>query len=677
MATAEVVPLPPRARRPAPRRAPQTRPTRSRPAPSAKDVRRRTILLGIGLSVLLLLAVGKLTDLQVIRPTRYLAKGAEQRIVSSKLQAARGAILDRNGQDLALSVPRSTVYVDQKLVTDVKAEAAVLAEILDRPRSEMVDLLTGKSRFVYIERQISDAQAKAVDKARGAGRLDGVEMIDEFERIRPGGDLGRSLIGMTDIDGTGISGLESQYDKTLLGRPGEIVLEQSSMGAIAGGERKVTPSVPGDDVVLSVDKQLQFETERLVAEHIRRTGSKGGIAILTKPSTGEILAMVNMVREPAKSGATTEETAPGDTTVDPEPSDTDKIVPSSNNMALTTVFEPGSVNKVITVAAALEQGQVNPGTVLDVPDNLVLGEATFGEAEALPNRMSVTDILTVSSNIGTIELARGLGKDTVDRYLRKFGFGTATGLDFPNESSGLLLDPKDWSGSSIGSIPIGQGVSVTPMQMLEVYNTIANDGRYVAPELVTATVDSNGVRHPTKTRPDRRVISAETARQVRGILAKVVESGTGAKAAVPGYQVAGKTGTARKPLTDHAAGDGYLGLDGRYHYVSTFVGMVPAADPQLSIIVVLDEPDPSKSYYASDTSAPLFGDLARMALRQLRIPPSAATDVTAGVPEVSDGLLGAAADEPVAGTHASSTPTTVAPPETSGDTPTVDDQTGN
>lgn len=583
------------------------------------EVVQRHRYLGIGavFCLLLTITVGQLTNLQVLSPDRYRSAGVAQRTVRVTLPSGRGAILDRNGQDLAVSVPRSTVVADPTQVSDVRSEAAQLARILDLDATRVARLLRTDSRFVYIARLVPDRAAREIESLAEDGHLDGIDLIAEYERIRPNGDEARSLVGMTDVDGVGISGLEKQYDSVLDGVAGEVSYERSAMGPIAGGERELTKPSPGDDIELSLDLPLQYAAEKLVAAQVRRTGSESGIAIISRPSTGEVLSMVNVVADP----------------------DTGKVTSATNNEALTTVFEPGSVNKVITVAAALAEGEVTPATVLQHPPTLSLGGATFGEAEALPSQLSVTDILTVSSNVGTIELAQMLGASRVDRALRNFGFGRKTALDFPNESPGLLLPLADWSGSSIGSIPIGQGISVTAMQMLSAYNVIANGGVALPARMVNATIDAQGRRHPVAEGEGHRVIPAEVATQLRGILATVVQTGTGRKAAVPGYQVAGKTGTARKPMDDHAAGDGYMGRDGRYHYVSSFVGMLPAGDPQLSIIVVLN--DPSGSYYASDTAAPLFGQLATEAVRRLHIPPATQTDPTDGLPEVNPELLGA------------------------------------
>jgi cell division protein FtsI (penicillin-binding protein 3) len=308
---------------------------------------------------------------------------------------------------------------------------------------------------------------------------------------------------------------------------------------------------------------MQYETERALAAQILAKDAKGGIAIVSRPASGEILALANF-------------------TTDPE---TREIVATGNNMGATAVYEPGSVNKVITVAAALEEGLVQPSTELTVPDTLQVSDHLYSDHDPHPTESySVTRILTESSNIGTIKLAQMLGKDRLDTYLRRFGFGAKTALDFPNEAAGQLLAPEDYSGTSIGSIPIGQGISVTAMQMLQAYNVLANGGVYVPPQLVLETVDSRGERHPVPAGEGRRVVSEETAQQMREMLVNVVAEGTGTRGGITGYSVAGKTGTARKPLAE----GGYQDAAGNYHYVANFVGFVPAEKPELSIIVVID-----------------------------------------------------------------------------------------
>jgi cell division protein FtsI (penicillin-binding protein 3) len=269
---------------------------------------------------------------------------------------------------------------------------------------------------------------------------------------------------------------------------------------------------------------------------------------------------------------------------------------------------------------------------------------TFTDADPHPTEhWTPTDILVASSNVGTIKIAEQLGKDKLDAALRRFGLGTPTGLDFPHETRGRLLDPDEWSGTSLGSIAIGQGISVTAMQMLGTFNVIANDGVYVAPRLVDAVVRPDGTKHELPAPARRRVVSEATARMVGTMMTKVVseQTGTGTRAQVPGYTVAGKTGTARKPMTPSLPDDGYRDLQGRYHYVATFAGFVPAEKPELSIIVVIDEPDPSKGgYFASDVSAPAFAELARYALRLYDIPPAAVAAEANGVPDVAESAKG-------------------------------------
>jgi cell division protein FtsI (penicillin-binding protein 3) len=286
---------------------------------------------------------------------------------------------------------------------------------------------------------------------------------------------------------------------------------------------------------------------------------------------------------------------------------------------------------MITVAAAIEEGAVTPQTVIDVPDHLQIYDKDFKDHDPHPTQpWSVTDILVTSSNIGTIKIARELGAEKVDRYLRSFGFGQSTGLDFPAESAGIMRPLEDWSGVDIGAIPIGQGVAVTAMQMLAAYNVVANDGTYVAPKLVAATDDGDG-RSATGASRRRRVVSAETAQAMRGMLDQVVTDGTGKLAAVPGYPIGGKTGTARIPQAVHDPEDGYLAPDG-YHYQSSFVGFVDGAD--LSIIVSVE--DAQTSIFGGDVAAPVFSHLAATALRRYQIPPPALVAAAQrAVPELS------------------------------------------
>ena len=570
--------------------------------------------------------------LQTVDAARYTALGESQRVHAVVLPAERGTIFDRNGAELALTVPKKTVWADPRLITDPTTAAGKLAPILGIDPAALTDRLSRQADFVYVARQIDDIAAQRI-----AGlHLSGINLIDEPSRVSPAGELARSIVGRVDIDSKGVSGIEGEYDQRLAGAPGRLVRERDAQGnTIPVGRQSLEPAQPGDDVVLTIDRSLQFATEQALLRQVTAVGARGARAIIQDPRTGDVLAMANV-------------------DIDPQ---TGTPVVSSANEALTAVFEPGSVNKVITAAAAIEEGLVNPSTVLQVPDHLQVSDHLFSDHDPHPvTSWSVTDIVTRSSNIGTIMIAQMLGKDRIDEYLRKFGLGSKTALDFPGESAGLMLDPKDWSGTSIGSIPIGQGISVTAMQMLEVYDVIANGGMYVAPRLVDATIDSGGTRHDAPEAEQKRIVSAETAAKVNAMLQNVVASkdGRGFRAAVPGYSVAGKTGTARKP-NDNGIPGYQTGA-----YVSSFAGYLPAENPQVSIIVVVDEP--STSIYASVVSAPLFSELANLAVRQLRIAPG--SPVVGGeatvTPDVAAGTAPTPADLADAGGPAPS-PSSSAP----------------
>jgi cell division protein FtsI (penicillin-binding protein 3) len=542
--------------------------------------------------------------------------GESQRVHPVVLPAERGALFDRDGNDLAMSVPQHTVWADPRLVTNPQIEASALAPVLGMDENTLLRLVTTPDKqFVYLARQVDDATAQKVTDLK----LGGISLLEESKRFNPAGDLASGVLGSVNIDNAGRAGLEQQFDSTLTGTPGQLVFEQDPAGGtIAGGEHRLTPALPGNDLILTLDTAMQFETERALSDQIVKMGAKGGMAIVSNPKTGEILAMADMDR----------------------PEDGGPPVASTNNSALTTVFEPGSAAKVITMAAALEEGVVPVNARLTVPDQMKVADGTFSDNDPHPTeQMSLTDILANSSNIGTIMLGQKVGAQRIDSYQRKFGFGSKTALDFPNESSGIMLPLKDWSGTSIATIPIGQGIAVTALQMLEAYNVIANGGVYVDPKLVLATVDTKGVRQDTPPSDSHRVISQQTAAEVRDMMEAVVTSGTGTEAAIDGYTVAGKTGTARKPQPN----GGYTDAAGNYHYVATFAGFVPAEDPQLSAIVVLDEP--TATIYASGASAPTFSRIASYGLRRFEIPPPGITLpssvpapalVSAGSPQAND-----------------------------------------
>jgi cell division protein FtsI (penicillin-binding protein 3) len=596
----------------------------------------------------------RLGYVQTVGAHRYVAYGEEQRIEPIALPAARGTIFDRNGKDLALSTPAKSVGADPSVISDRAAAARSLARALRLPASEVASKLATDAHFVYLARQVDDEVATRVEKLD----IPGVLIFDESARLLPAGDMARSVLGSVDLDNAGVAGLELRYDDQLAGDPGEYMVERDLEGrTIPGGRDLIDPAEPGDDIVLTIDRSLQFATEGILAEQVRTTGAKAGWAAVMDPRSGEVLALANVETDPK----------------------THVVGNTGNNLAVTQNFEPGSVNKVITMSGTLEEGLIAPDTELQVPDTLHVADHVYTDAHSLPPRMTASQILSRSSNIGTIEIAQRLGMPRLDDYLRRFGFGQRTALDLPHEEPGILLDPDNWSGTSIGSIPIGQGISVTAMQMLLAFNTIANDGVYVPPTLLRATFDAEGKRHPTVPGEGRRVVSPTTAAQVRQMLAQAVASGTGKAAAIEGYHAAGKTGTARKPQ----AGGGYRDAHGDYHYVATFAGFIPTDDPQLSIIVVIDEP--ATSPYAGDVAAPAFANIGREALRTMRIAPPAAAGGVGSLPPLEEPRVRAqpasppttttttAAMSPTATTAPGPTSTTVAaaspqaqPPATAG-----------
>jgi cell division protein FtsI (penicillin-binding protein 3) len=573
----------------------------------------------------------RLVYVQVLGADRYVAYGVEQRIEPIELAGGRGAIYDRNGNDLAISIPQTSIAADPSIVTDPARAARRLAPVLGLDQADLLRQLTEDVRFVYLARQVDDDIAERVE------RLDipGVLLFEEQARFNPSGDLAHALLGTVGVDNEGLSGLEQTYEGQLSGEPGHLVVERDPAGrTIPAGRHQIDPARPGDDLLLTIDGNLQYEVENTLARQVATVGAKGGSVIVSNPETGEILALANVETDPATGIAHN----------------------SGNNTAVTGNYEPGSVNKVITLAAALEEGLVTPEQVINVPASLQVADHTYPDAH--PGAHTVTDILAQSSNVGTIMIAQQLGAGRLDEYIRRFGFGHDTGLGLPHEENGQLLALDDWSGTSIGSIPLGHGISVTAMQMLFAYNVIANDGVYAPPTLVSAVRDSEGELQRVAPGDTRRVVSPTTAAQLRAMLTEVIENGTGRAAAIEGYDAAGKTGTARKPQE----GGGYEDAAGSYHYISTFAGFLPADDPKLSVIVVIDEP--TTSPYAAQVAAPAFAEIGRHAVRSTGVAPSAPAEQAPLAITTDDGRVRAApATAPTTTTTSTTTtaPTTTVP----------------
>lgn len=573
-----------------------------RNAPSRQTTRHRRRLFSLLAVVTLLFVaiIGRVADLQLANQERYVAYGQAQRIRSEVLPAARGSVLDRSGIELAMSVPASAVWADPQMILDPGRTATELAPLLGVERGWLIDRFSRASRFEYLARQVDEDTAAAIADLK----LRGVYLRDEPVRAHPAGDLARTLLGRADVDGQGVSGLELQFDDLLTGTPGEVVFERSLRTGgvpIAVGDQQVVPAVRGHDVALTIEASLQHLVEQALGDTLIETQASNATAIVSVPGTGEVLAMVNL-------------------TVDPE---TGEPVPATYNQAVVDSFAPGSVLKLVTVAASLEEGISSPHRTLSVPDQYRVGGNLFTDHTPHPvEDWSVTRILVDSSNVGAIKLGEELGPARVSSYLERFGFGQVTGLGFPGESQGLLRPHTDWHGSDLAGVVIGTGVSVTAAQVLAAYNVVANGGVFVPLRMVDAHIDADGNRHPVEPADSHRVLSERTSSQLADMLAEVVTDGTGTRAAVPGYSVAGKTGTAWKRLDDGSFAD----ADGNRRYMATFVGFAPVEDPRVSIIVVLDQP--RSSYSGGGAAAPSFATVAEHALRLLDVPPTGATGLT-------------------------------------------------
>lgn len=534
----------------------------------------------------------RLVDLQVVNAQHYRDLALEQRLRTVPLPAERGSVFDRNGRDLAISVQRSSIYADPRVVTDPATAAARLAPIVGVDEATLVRRLSDRTRrFVYVQRRVSDGVAEAVR----ALSLPGIGFVPESQREYPAGSLAAPVLGRVGGDASGLDGFEYMYDDLLTGKPGELVVERDQRGhEIPRTERSRVEAQRGTDLVLTIDQALQYQVERTLVDQVTATTAKGGMAVVLDIPTGEVLAMAVV------QGATPEGPAR-------------PAVAGERNRPLTDVFEPGSTNKVITIASSIEHGLIGPSTEFDVPGWIRVGPATFKDVHPHETeRWSVTDIVRESSNVGTIMISEQLGKERLDAALRAFGLGERTSLDFPGQAAGLLIDPEEYYATGLASASIGYGVAVSAMQMLDVYATIAAGGVSRPPRLLLATIDGDGTRRANAPEHGPRVVSENTASTVTGLLTEVVRGGTGACAAIPGYAVAGKTGTSRKQLES----GGYTNT-----YMASFIGFAPADQPRLASIVVLDEPVP---IYGGRAAAPVFAEIVQFALRLFRVPPTGA-----------------------------------------------------
>ncbi|PKQ28200.1 MAG: hypothetical protein CVT63_03905 [Candidatus Anoxymicrobium japonicum] len=533
---------------------------------------------------------GKLVLIQVIQAAHYKKLASEQRDKTIKVIPPRGVIMDRDGEVLAISEECSTVYATPYLVKDKKCVSRKIARVLGEDQGDIARKLGANSGFVYLERKLDNAIADRLKKMN----LPGIGFINESKRYYPLGSLASQTLGLVDVDNKGQAGLELYYEDLLGGKPGEVLLERDAVGnPIPGTEKKRRAEVDGVDIQLTLDKDIQSCVEEALASAIKKYGARAATSVVMDCNTGDILAMA---------------TAP---TFDANKRE--KIDPQAmRNRAITDAYEPGSALKIVTASAALQEGVVDPETVIQVQSQLKVADEVFKDAEPEPTRhLNFTQIISQSSNVGTIQVAQSLGAKRLYEYLDRFGLGHKTGVDFPGEATGVLNPLASWSGTSLPTIAIGQGISVTPLQLACVAGSIANGGRKICPHFMNSQVVARGAVDMGLGGLGEEVLNKDTSRKMTGILEQVLlPNSTGKKAAVNYYRVAGKTGTAAKA---NSRGPGYFG-----RYMATFVGFAPAERPRVVCLVVLDEPTP---IWGGETAAPLFSEIMGFSMQHLKIPP--------------------------------------------------------
>ena len=533
--------------------------------------------------VIAFLAIGGKAVAVTVGDSHLAAIARDQQVRTVTLPAHRGAILDRDGVELAVDESAKTVYATPYMLGDPREAAYRLAFVLKLKYRDVYRAIKDhKSGFAYVARQADPVLA---DKATALD-IPGVASYTEEKRVYPLKDAAAQVVGYAGTDGHGLAGMEYRYDRQLAGKAGSQVVVQDPAGQALHTMQSVQPT-PGQDVRLTIDNGIQLEADRVLADTVRRFRAKGGTAIVENPRTGEIYAISNVPLLNAN-------------TFGSKPAD-------QGNKAIIYTYEPGSTFKMVTVAGALSDGLVSPSTSFLLPPALRVGDRVIHDAEQRgTERMTVRKILSVSSNIGAVTIGERMGKAGLLDWIHRFGFGRLTGIDFPGEVPGFVLPGNQWWSSTIGNVPMGQGISVTPIQMVAAYGAIANGGVMMQPYL-TAQVGA----HVRKPAAGRRIVTAKVAAELRSMLSDVVADGTGVLAQIPGYVVAGKTGTAQKALPN---GGGYS----KVNYVASFIGMVPARDPQLIVAVVVDQPHP---YWGGTVAAPAFRDIASYALQRLEIAP--------------------------------------------------------
>jgi cell division protein FtsI (penicillin-binding protein 3) len=568
-----------------------------------KTIRIAIVILGITFWSFLILV--RIVQVQVFEHKTRAQDALKKQQVTRSILAPRGIIYDSRMNELAASVPVSTAHAEPQNIKDIYATAQTLAQILKmnpRDAHDVVRKLSNPaSKDVVIKRRIDPNAEKQIRDLK----IEGVYFVEESMRVYPNLGLASQALGFVNMNGDGSYGLEQQYDKDLKGKAGVYSLDVDAHRR-AFGVKVDKPPVQGRSLVLSINNSIQYIADRELAAGVQKAQAKSGIAIVMESDTGRILALSNY---PSFNCNTYNQ-------YEPE---------FWRNRAISDSFEPGSTFKVVVAASALEAGLTRPAEMIDCQmGSITIGKHVFHDHKAY-GLLSFSEILEFSSNVGAARLGLRLGEQRLYEAVRNFGFGSRSGVDLPGEAVGLVRDWHEWSGLSIGAISFGQEIGVTSIQILTAINAIANGGFRVRPSLVDRIIDENGDLVKV-TKPERvRVISPQTAEAVANAFEGVVLRGTGKRAALEGYRAAGKTGTAQKIV------------DGRYSpskYVSSFIGFAPLPNPQITILVQIDEP--KGSHYGGDVSAPFFQKIAQEALLQLHVPPDPSIPLPKFQPLIAD-----------------------------------------
>ncbi|MBO9554077.1 MAG: penicillin-binding protein 2 [Cellulomonas sp.] len=571
------------------------------PRPPVSGSRGRMAFLTIAIVAVIAVFAGRLVYVQGLRGPEIAAEARDARLLSFSQLGTRGQITDANGVALASSVERYDISVNQKLIGQFRSTgtpavpdgaagaAARLAPLLDMSAAELGGMLVGDRSFKYIRKNVLPDVARQIR----ALQLPGINVDKVAERVYPNGNLAGNVIGYVNSNGVGLAGLERSLDEKLQGTAGSETYESGIHGqAIPGGYSKDEPAKQGDSVQLTLRSDVQWKAQQALTAQVAATGADSGTIIVMDTKTGEIYALADS------------------NTVDPNhPGD----AKGSLSSAVSDVFEPGSTGKVVTMAAILENHIATPTDQWQVPYTYSPdGKETFKDShEHGVLNLTTTGVLAESSNTGTVMIGQNLPVQTRYDYLAKFGFGSKTGIEMPNESSGLLHPVEDWQRRDKFAVLFGQAVSVTAIQAVQVFATIANGGVRVQPHIIKGWTTADGTYTPSPAAPTTQVVSPETAKTVLTMMGSVVDDGTGSSAAIPGYQVAGKTGTAQNWV------GGVQGI------TASFIGVAPADDPRIAVAVILH--NPRSSIYGGTVAAPVFSDVAGYTLGDLGVAPSGAT----------------------------------------------------